>query len=115
MIDTNKPIRVFYANLLRAGIILRVVDGQLKFGGKTEILSPVYREEIIKRASHLVDLLLPEVPEVLRPYFYRLISVNELRDAIGIAETMGISLRQTPVSGGWLIELLNRRVNKEPA
>jgi hypothetical protein len=109
----NKPIRIFYANLLRAGIKLRVVDGKLRVGGNTEILSPVLQEEIVKRAGGLIELLAPEVPEALQPYFYRLIKVNEVKDAVGIAEQMGISLRQTPVNSGWLIEIQNYRISKE--
>lgn len=112
MIDPNKPIRIFYANLLRAGITLKVMNGQLRVGGATETLSPVYRDEIVKRAEHLIDLLSPEVPEALLPYFYRLVKMDELQDAIGIAERMGISLRTTPVNGGWLIEIFNHRVSK---
>lgn len=110
--DHGFPIRAFYANLLRSGITLRVVNGQLKVGGKLEILSPVYREEIAKRAEHLIDLLSPEVPEPLQPYFYRLLKVDELKEAVGIAEQMGISLRQTPVNSGWLIEIQNYKVTK---
>jgi hypothetical protein len=49
----------------------------------------------------------------LQPYFYRLIKVNEVKDAVGIAEQMGISLRQTPVNSGWLIEIQNYRISKE--
>lgn len=114
-IDTNKPIRIFYANMLRIGLKFKVRDGQLKVGGNMEIMTPVLQDEIIKRASHLIELLSPEVPEALRPYFYRLISVNEVKEAIAIAEPMGISLRQTPVNSGWLIEILNRRASKELA
>lgn len=112
MLDTNKPIRVFYANLLRHGINLRVVNGQLKVSGNMEIMTPVYQEEIKKRAEQLIDLLSPEVPEPLLPYFYRLIKVDEVKAAVGIAESMGISLRQTPVNSGWLIEILNHRIPK---
>jgi hypothetical protein len=110
--DHGFPIRVFYANCLRSGLTLRVVNGKLKVGGNMEILSPVYREEIIKRAEQLIDLLSPEVPEPLQPYFYRLLKVDEVKEAVGIAEQMGISLRQTPINGGWLIEIMNYRVSK---
>ena len=112
MIDINKPIRIFYANLLRSGITLSVANGQLRVGGNLEILSPVYREEILKRADHLIELLSPEVPAELQPYFYRLLKVDELKEAVGIAEQMGISLRQTPVNMGWLIEMQNYKVTK---
>ena len=79
-----------------------------------QIMTPVLKEEIIKRAEHLIDLLSPDVPAVLEPYFYRLINVDQLKEAIRIAEIMGISLRGTPVNGGWLIEMMNRRISKEP-
>jgi hypothetical protein len=69
MIDPSNPIRIFYANLLRAGIKLKVVNTQLRVGGNTEVLSPVHRDEILKRAEHLIELLSPKVPEALRPYF----------------------------------------------
>lgn len=111
-LDTNKPIRVFYANLLRIGIKMRVVNGQLKVKDTQGIMTPVLQEEIIKRSEHLIELLSPEVPEQLQDYFYRLINVSELKDAIYIAEAMGISLRGTPVNGGWLIEIMNHRVSK---
>lgn len=111
--DYGLPVRIFYANCLRSGLTLHVINGKLKVGGNMEILSPVYREEIIKRADHLIELLSPEVPEPLLPYFYRLLKVNEVKEAVGIAEQMGISLRQTPVNMGWLLEITNHRISKE--
>lgn len=113
MLDEGKPIRVFYANMLRIGLTLRVRDGQLKVGGNTELLTPVIKDEIRKRAEHLIELLAPEVPEQLEGYFYRLLKLDELKDAIRIAEIMGISLRTTPVNGGWLIEIVNRHVSRK--
>lgn len=113
MIEEGKPIRIFYANMLRIGLKLRVVNGQLKVKDTQGIMTPVLQAEIVKRAEHLIELLSPEVPEQLQDYFYRLLKVDELRDAIAIAEIMGISLRTTPVNGGWLIEIQNRKVTKE--
>lgn len=113
MIDEGKPIRIFYANMLRMGIKFKVVNGQLKVGGNTEIMTPVLQAEIVKRASHLIELLSPEVPEPLEPFFYHLIKLDELEEAIGIAESMGVSLRTTPANGGWLIEIQNHRMSKE--
>lgn len=112
MLDEGKPIRIFYANLLRTGINLRLRDGKLKVSGNMELCTPVLQEEIIKRAEQLIELLSPEVPEELQPYFYRLIKVDEVKEAVGIAETMGISLRQTPVNMGWLLEIVNHRISK---
>lgn len=113
MLDEGKPIRIFYANMLRIGLKFKVIDGQLKVKDTGNIMTPVLQDEIIKRAEQLIELLSPEVPEALQPYFYRLIKVNEVKEAVGIAEQMGISLRQTPVNSGWLVEILNRKVTKE--
>lgn len=113
MIEEGKPIRVFYANMLRIGLTFRVRDGQLKVGGNTALLTPVIKEEIRKRAEHLIALLSPEVPEQLEPYFYRLLKLEELKEVIYVAEIMGVSLRTTPVNGGWLIEIVNRHVSRK--
>lgn len=111
-LDTNKPIRIFYANLLRMDIHLRAYNGKLKVTGRMDLCTPVLQEEIVKRSEQLIELLSPEVPEPLQPYFYRLIKVDEVKEAVGIAEQMGISLRQTPVNSGWLLEIMNYRVSK---
>lgn len=113
MLDTNKPIRIFYANLLRMGIYPRAYNGKLKVTGRMDLCTPVLQEEIVKRSEQLIELLSPEVPELLQPYFYRLINVGEVKEAIGIAETMGVSLRQTPVNSGWLLEIQNYRATRE--
>ncbi len=57
MIDYAEPIRTFHKNLLRHGIQLSVENGRLQVSGNTVSLSPAYREEIIKRASLLVEIL----------------------------------------------------------
>lgn len=105
MIDLNNPIRIFYSNLLHIGIKLRVKDGKLRISGKIDLLSPVYRDEIIKRSTHLIDLLDVVPPEELEPYYFRLLSVNELTDALRIAERMQIEVKSLPVNGGWLLEI----------
>lgn len=110
--DYGLPIRIFYANMLRIGLKFKVVDGQLKVRDTGDILTPVLQEEIVKRAENLIDLLSPEVPEPLLPYFYRLIKVTEVKEAVGIAEQMGISLRTTPVNSGWILEIQNYQVLK---
>ncbi|PYJ11251.1 MAG: hypothetical protein DMF06_03305 [Verrucomicrobia bacterium] len=94
------------------GIHLRAYNGKLKVTGRMDLCTPVLQEEIVKRSEQLIELLSPEVPEPLAPYFYRLIKVDEVREVVGIAEQMGISLRQTPVNGGWLIEITNHRMSK---
>lgn len=108
------PVRIFYANMLRIGLRFRVVNGQLRVKDTQGIMTPVLQAEIVKRAEHLIELLAPEVPEPLAPYFYRLLKLDEMKDAIAIAELMGISLRTTPVNGGWLIEIMNHRIRREP-
>lgn len=113
MIDFDKPIRIFYANMLRIGLTFRVRNGQLRVGGNMEIMTPVLKDEIKKRSEHLIDLLSPQVPAELEPYFYRLIKLDELKEAIRVAEVIGISLRTTPVNGGWLIEIMNRRASSK--
>jgi len=112
MIEHGTPIRIFYANMLRIGLKLKVADGQLKVRDTQGIMTPVLQEEIIKRSEHLIELLSPEVPEQLQAYFYRLIKLDELKEAIYIAEVMGLSLRGTPVNGGWLIEIVNHKIRK---
>ncbi len=57
MIDYGKPIRTFHKNLLRHGVELSVEDGQLKVSGNLENVSPAYRNEIVKRAALLIELL----------------------------------------------------------
>lgn len=111
-LEEGRPIRIFYANMLRIGLKFRVVNGQLKVKDTQTIMTPVLQEEIVKRSEHLIDLLSPVIPAELEPYFYRLLKIHELKEAIGIAEQMGISLRTTPVNGGWLIEIMNYRVSK---
>ena len=112
MIETGKPIRIFLANMYRIGIKVRVVNGQLKVSDTRGIMTPVLKEEIVKRADHLIELLSPEVPEQLHPYFYRLLKLDELKEAIHTAEIIGVSLRTTPVNGGWLVEIMNHRMSK---
>ena len=108
MFDLNKPIRIFYANLLRIGITLRVVDGVLRIGGNgREFLSPAYREEIERRAPQLIELLSPPVPEPLKPYAGRLLSVYETEVVTEIAAAIDAHITPFPANGGWV--LLMRR------
>jgi hypothetical protein len=57
MIDYGKPIRIFHQNLLRHGVELSVEDGRLRARGNVENVSPAYRDEIVKRAALLIELL----------------------------------------------------------
>lgn len=98
--------------MLRIGIICKVRNGQLKVKDSLGIMTPVLKEEITKRAEHLIELLSPEPPPELEPYFYRLLKLDELKEAIRTAEVLGISLRTTPCNGGWLIEIMNYRLSK---
>lgn len=102
-IELGKPIKVFLGNLLYAGITLAVVDGKLRVGGNTSILSPVYRDEITKRKEHLIELLSPVPPPSLRPYCYRLLRVPHLKEAINIAAQERVEVWHMPVNGGWLV------------
>jgi hypothetical protein len=104
MLDLGKPIKTFYANLLFQGIVLTVKDGQLKVNGPgRKNLSPVYKDEIMKRAEFLIEILSPEVPLDLQPFFGRLISVNEVVEVMGIAERLQVGIETTPVNGGWIV------------
>lgn len=102
-LEVGKPIKVFLGNLLYAGIKLAVVDGKLRVGGNTKILSPVYREEIMKRKEHLIELLTPQPPPSLRPYCYRLIRLPHLKEALNIAAQERVEVWHMPVNGGWLL------------
>lgn len=106
-LELNKPIVIFYANLLRHGITLRVVDGQLRVGGATGSLSPVYRDEISRRAEHLTALLSHPVPDELASYHGRLLNVSDTVPVLGTAEQIDADVRLTPVDGGWLMTMGN--------
>jgi len=106
MLTLNSPIVIFYGCLLRHGVALSIVDGALHVGGEgIDNLSPIYRAEIIKRKDHLIELLETGPPAPLLPYFWRLLAVGELVEALGIAEQMKVRLQQTPVSGGWIVTM----------
>lgn len=62
MIDYGKPIRIFHQNLLRHGVELSVQDGRLKVSGNLGNVSPAYRDEIVKRAPLLIELLDDSTP-----------------------------------------------------
>jgi len=104
-VETGKPILIFYANLLRHGITMSVVDGGLRVGGATGSLSPVYRDEISRRAEHLTALLSPPVPDELANYFGRLLRVDDTVPVLGTAEQIDADIRMTPVDGGWLMTM----------
>ena len=106
MLNYNQPVRIFYANLLRHGVTLRVVDGVLKVGGDgREFLSPAYRDEIKRRAPQLIELLSPAVPEPLQSYMARLLRLDEMEAAIKIARQMEIETSEFPANGGWVLLL----------
>jgi hypothetical protein len=104
------PIIYFLSNLYRAGVTVTVVNGQLRIGGAIKQLSPVYREEIRKRAEFIVDLLAAEVPDPLQPYMGRLIKLREAETAQEIANQMGVPIQLTPTNGGWLMTIPNTPV-----
>ena len=104
MLNYNSPIRIFLSNLYRIGITLRVVDDKLRIGGAGRAtLSPVYRAEIVRRAPQLIELLSPPVPEPLKPYAGRLLSVYEMEDATKVAAEIGANITPFPANGGWVL------------
>lgn len=103
MSDTPTRIEIFYANLLHIGVVCRVQDGALQVGGNVKALSPVYRDEIMRRAELLTELLAPAVPEPLQPYMGRMVRVGDVREAQGIANELGVAIRCVPVNGGWIV------------
>lgn len=103
MIDYNAPIRIFYANLLRFGFTLSVEDGALKVRGPMKNLSPAYRDEIMRRKDHLIEMLSPVPPAELAPYAYRVIMRGECNEAQEIAARLGCHIEAHAVDGGWLI------------
>lgn len=106
-LDFNRPIRIFWGNLLHMGLSLRVENGKLKVGGdRLDLLTPVLRDEIVRRAPQLVELLSPSVPAELQPYFGRLLTVRELEVALAIAKQMNVRIRETPANGGWIFEIV---------
>jgi len=104
MMEYNKPIRIFLANLLRIGVTLRVVDGTLRIGGPGRVnLSPVYRDEIVRRAPQLIELLAPSVPQPLQMYMARMLTVTEAEAAQNVANQIEAPIVLTPANGGWLL------------
>lgn len=99
----GQPIAIFYANLLRHGVTVKVAEGKLKIGGDLSRISPVYRDEIVRRKEQLIDLLGANVPQELKPFVNRVIPLASAEEGIGIANQMGIKLRQYPVQGGWML------------
>ena len=102
-LNYGKPVRIFYANLLHSGLVLRVDSGKLIVDGNVDILSPVLKDEIIKRKQFLIDLLTPAPVEDLIQFFGRLLRLDELRQALRVAEQVKTKVDATPVNGGWLL------------
>lgn len=101
----NLPIKVFYGNLLRMGIRLKVKDGQLRISGNRELVTPVLRVEIEKRAEHLVDLLSPQPPQEMASHFGRLLTLDELKTALTTAQFLQARVDACPVNGGWILTM----------
>ena len=111
IIEYGKPIKIFYANLLTIGVALSVdaATGKLLVDGNLDCLSPVYRQEIVKRARHLIELLTPVPPADLDPYFGRLIKLDELKWVLTLAEALGAKVDALPVNGGWLLTMAKEK------
>jgi len=107
MLDLSRPIIIFLGNLYYIGVTSRVADGQLRIGGDTAKLSPAYRDEIRRRAEHLIELLSPPVPDELAPYFGRLFRAGDCPNVLAIAERLDVDVRLVPVDGGWLMTMGN--------
>lgn len=97
------PIKIFYSNLLAMGIRLKVKDGQLRVGGRRDLVTPVLRAEIEKRAGLLVETFTPEPSADMERYFWRLLKLDELKDALRMAEMLSEHVDALPVNGGWLL------------
>jgi hypothetical protein len=100
---TGHPIRAFYINMLKLGLTFSAANGQLKVGGNKELLTPVVRAEIVKRAEHLADMLTPAPHVAMTDYFGRLLKLTELTDALKLAERIGERVDAFPLDGGWLL------------
>lgn len=99
----NLPVKIFYANLLHMGITLRVKDGALRIGGNKELCTPVLQAEIEKRAEHLIDMLTPEPPKEMASAFGRLLTLDEMKQALNTANFFEVKVDALPVNGGWLL------------
>lgn len=97
------PIRVFYGNMLKIGVKIKVVDGQLRVGGNMEIVSPAIEEEIVKRAEHLIDMLTPAPSEQMARHFGRLLTLEQLKVALNEAQQLQERVDSFPVNGGWIL------------
>lgn len=105
MLDIGKPIIIFLGNLYRLGFTVAVADGQLRVSGDMDKLSPAYRAEIARRSAHLIELLSPEVPDELAPYFGRLFRAGDCPNVLAIAERLDVDVRLTPCDGGWIMTM----------
>ncbi len=99
----GKPDKVFYANMLYAGLILRVDNGKLVARDRAGILTPVLEAEIVKRKAHLIALLSPTPPPPLVPYFGRLLTKAEYEEACAVAGSINITLDAVSTAGKWVL------------
>ena len=106
------PIKIFYGNMLKIGLKFKVVDGQLRVGGNTEVLTPVIEEEITMRVEQLVALLTPAPSQEMASHFGRLLTLDELKTALNTAQFLKERVDAIPVNGGWI--LVTSKI-KEPA
>lgn len=106
----NLPIKVFYGNMLKIGIKFRVAEGQLKVKDTQKIMTPVLQEEISKRAEHLIALLTPAPPEEMASHFGRLLTLEELKQALNTAAFLREKVDATPCNGGWILTTAKYKV-----
>lgn len=97
------PVKIFYVNMLKIGITISAENGRLKVSGNREAITPVIKEEIIKRSEQLVDLLTPAPSPEMASCFGRLLTLDELTQALHTAELLRERVDSYPLDGGWLL------------
>jgi hypothetical protein len=106
MNNHGRKIRVFFANLLHHGIVIKPDGNGLAVTRTKDVaFSPVLEAEIRKRAGLLMEMLTPIPPAPLAGYFYRLLSEAEADRAVLQAQQLGITLDCTQVGASWLVEV----------
>jgi hypothetical protein len=106
MNNHGRKVRVFYANLLHHGIVIKPEGNGLAVTRTKDIeISPVLEAEIRNRAALLMEMLTPVPPAPLAGYFYRLLSETEADRAVLQAQQLGINLDCTQVGASWLVEM----------
>lgn len=115
MMSEERKIRVFWANMYLHGI--QIIPNERGTGLivnrlRDVTLSPLVQEEICKRAALLLNMLTPLPPAKLRDYFYRLLRVEEVNAAMGVARECGVVVNCAVAGpGNWLLAMGEEQVN----